>query len=220
VSHAGRKIYVTTPRFDDIGRVLKSMNVEHEPFRGSYDCSLLFVNCGTPDTVNPGKLAKFVSSGGCLYVSDLAGDRLALAFPELFVFDGRGGTVGEIDALVVDHELREISGRIIKIRFDMGAWKVLRHCHGHAIIRSASPGAYADLPIMVSVRHGRGMVFYTCFHNRAQQSAQEKRMLQLLVLKQLSIVEGSSVAQVGSSLGIRMDEIRRDIRGRTGEKGQ
>jgi hypothetical protein len=64
------------------------------------------------------------------------------------------------------------------------------------------------------------MVFYTCFHNRAQQSAQEKRMLQLLVLKQLSIVEGSSVAQVGSSLGIRMDEIRRDIRGRTGEKGQ
>lgn len=104
------------------------------------------------------------------------------AFPELFVFDGRGGGVGTINALVVDRELREISGRIIDITFDMGAWKVLRHCHGPAIIRSANPGQYADLPIMVSVRHGDGMIFYTCFHYRAQQSAQEKRMLQLLVL--------------------------------------
>jgi hypothetical protein len=213
VSNERHNIYVTKPGYDNIGQVLDSMDIKHEPFKGSYDCSLLFVNCGTSDSVNPGELVRFVNSGGCLYVSDLAGDRLSLAFPELFVFDGRGGTAGEIDALVVDRELREISGRIIKIRFDMGAWKVLRHCHGHAIIRSATPGAYADLPIMVSVRFGRGMVFYTCFHNQAQQSAQEKRMLQLLVLKQISIVEGSSVAQVGSSLGIQLDEIRRDIRG-------
>jgi hypothetical protein len=55
------------------------------------------------------------------------------------------------------------------------------------------------------------MIFYTCFHNRAQQSTQEKRMLQLLVLKQLSIAEGSSVEKIGGSLGIRMDEIRRDF---------
>jgi hypothetical protein len=212
VSTERRKIYVTSPGYDDIGQVLRSMNVAHEPFSGSYDCSFLFVNCGTSDTVDPRRLAEFVDSGGCLYVSDLAGDRLALAFPEIFVFDGRGGTAGEIDALVVDRELREISGRIIRIRFDMGAWKVLRHCHGHAIIRSANPGPYADLPIMVSVRRGRGRVFYTCFHNRAQQSVEEKRMLQLLVLKQISLAEGSSVEQVGSSLGVRLDEFRRDFR--------
>ena len=207
----GRRVYVTAPGYDDIGQVLRSMNVMHEQFSGSYDCSLLFVNCGTKSDLKPGKLAEFVTGGGCLYVSDLAGGLLEQAFPELFVFDGRGGTVGNINALVVDRELREIAGRIIDIRFDMGAWKVLRHCHGHAIIRSANPGQYADLPIMVSVRHGNGMIFYTCFHNRAQQSAQEKRMLQLLVLKQLSIAEGSSVAQVGSSLGIEMDDIRRDF---------
>jgi hypothetical protein len=207
-----RKIYVTTPGFDDIGQVLRSMNITHELFSGSYDCSLLFINCGTSSNLDPDKLSKFVNSGGCLYVSDLAGDLLDRTFPELFVFDGRGGTTGEIDALVVDRELREISGRTIKIHFDMGAWKVLRHCHGHAIIRSSTPGIYADLPIMVSVRHGQGMVFYTCFHNRAQQSAQEKRMLQLLVLKQISITEDSSVAQAGNSLGIQLDEIRRDFR--------
>jgi hypothetical protein len=207
-----RKIYVTTPRYDDIGQVLRSMNVKHEPFRGSFDCSFLFVNCGTSDHVDPGGLAEFVNSGGCVYVSDLAGDRLERAFPELFVFDGTGGTVGEIDALVVDRELRDIAGRIIRITFDMGSWKVLRHCHGHAIIRSANPGVYADLPIMVSVRHGQGMIFYTCFHNRAQQSSQERSMLQLLVLKQLSIAERSSVAQVGDSLGVRLDDLRRDLR--------
>jgi hypothetical protein len=206
-----RRIYVTSPGFDDIGAVLRSMNVEHESFSGSYDCSFLFINCGTRDNVDPRRLAEFVDNGGCLYVSDLAGDRLERAFPELFVFDGTGGKKGEIDALVVDRELREISGRIIRIQFDMSAWKVLRHCHGHAIIRSANPGVYADLPIMVSVRRGRGIIFYTCFHNRAQQSAEEKRMLQLLVLKQLSIAEGSSVEQVGSSLGMRMDEVRRDF---------
>lgn len=207
-----RRIYVTSPGFDDIGSVLRSMNVKYAPFRGSYDCSFLFINCGTHDDIDPRQLAGFVDSGGCLYVSDLAGDRLESAFPELFVFDGTGGDRGEIDALVVDRELRAISGRIIRIEFDMGAWKVLRHCHGHAIIRSANAGRYADLPIMVSVRRGNGIIFYTCFHNRAQQSAQEKRMLQLLVLKQLSIAEGSSVEQVGSSLGVRMDEVRRDFR--------
>jgi hypothetical protein len=212
VADKRRTIYVTSPGFDDIGQVLRSMNVNYEPFSGSYDCSFLFINCGTSDRVDPRKLADFVDSGGCLYVSDLAGDRLELAFPELFIFDGNGGKAGEIDALVVDRELREISGRIIRIQFDMGAWKVLRHCHGHAIIRSANPGVYADLPVMVSVRRGRGMIFYTCFHNRAQQSAQEQRMLQLLVLKQISIAEGVSVAQVGSSLGVQMDEIRRDFR--------
>ncbi|MBF5028555.1 hypothetical protein IRY44_02280 [Micromonospora sp. ANENR4] len=113
--------------------------------------------------MDPRKLAEFVDAGGCLYVSDLAGDLLALAFPELFVFDGRGGRTGEMDALVVDRGLREMSGRMIRIRFDMGSWKVLRHCQGHAVIRSAAPGEYADLPIMVSVRCGRGTVFYTCF---------------------------------------------------------
>lgn len=207
-----RRIYITTPGYDDIGKVMGVMGVKHEPFRGKYDCSLLFVNCGTSDRVNPGELAEFVKSGGYLYVSDLAGDLLARAFPESFIFDTKGGKAGDIDALVVDRELRDISGRIITIRFDMAAWKILRHCHGHAIIRSASPGPYADLPIMVSVPHGRGMVFYTCFHNRAQQSAQEQRMLQLLVLKQISIAEQSTVTQVGDSLGIRMDDIRRDFR--------
>lgn len=208
----GRRIFVTSPGFDDIGRVIRGMGVTPEPFRGGFDCSLLFVNCGTRDAVDPGRLAKFVQQGGYVYVSDLAGDLLTRAFPELFIFDGRGGTIGTIDSLVVDRELREISGRIISITFDMSAWKVLRHCHGHAIIRSATAGPYADLPIMVSVPYGQGMIFYTCFHNRAQQSAQEQRMLQLLVLKQISLAEGSSVAQVGGSLGIQLDDIRRDFR--------
>ena len=37
---------MTSPGFDDIGEVLNTMGVTYEPFSGSYDCDLLFVNCG------------------------------------------------------------------------------------------------------------------------------------------------------------------------------
>ena len=74
-----RRIYVTTPGFDDIGNVLRSMNIKYQPFSGSYDCSLLFVNCGTTSTLQPRKVAEYVNAGGCLYVSDLAGDQIVLA---------------------------------------------------------------------------------------------------------------------------------------------
>jgi hypothetical protein len=44
-----RMIYVTSVGYDDIGKVLKSMGAVFEPFRGDYDCDLLFVNRGTKD---------------------------------------------------------------------------------------------------------------------------------------------------------------------------
>src|SRR5664279_1738297 len=65
-----QKVYVTRPGNDNIGEILTSMDVEFLPFLGTFDCSLLFVNCGTPDQIDPGKLAEFVRAGGCLYASD------------------------------------------------------------------------------------------------------------------------------------------------------
>jgi hypothetical protein len=41
-----RKIYVTSPGYDNIGEVLRSISVAFEPFAGAYDCDLLFANCG------------------------------------------------------------------------------------------------------------------------------------------------------------------------------
>jgi hypothetical protein len=62
---------------------------------------------------------------------------------------------------------------------------------------------------MVEVAHGEGAIFYTSFHNRAQVSEQEKVLLQLLVLKQISASSKTTVAQAGQSLGISLGALRR-----------
>lgn len=62
---------------------------------------------------------------------------------------------------------------------------------------------------MVEVEFGDGAVFYTSFHNRAQVSEQEKILLQLLVLKQISTSSSMTVAQASRSLGINLTALKR-----------
>jgi hypothetical protein len=205
-----RKVYVTAPGSDNIGQILASMNVTYEPFKGHYDCTILFVNCDTSDRVDAAALAEFVRSGGCLYASDHADTLVTEAFPNVFSFGGQVGRKGRVTAAVVDPELKQIVGPTIKIQFDMGFWTILRGCRGDILLR-AEGGPYSDLPIMAYVEYGLGSVFYTCFHNRAQASEQEKSLLQLLVLKQISVTSGTTVEQAGRSLGMSLVAMRRDF---------
>jgi hypothetical protein len=62
---------------------------------------------------------------------------------------------------------------------------------------------------MVEVEVGNGAVFYTSFHNRAQVSEQEKILLQLLVLKQISTSSKTTVAQASRSLGISLTGLKK-----------
>ena len=66
--HWSRKIYVTSPRWDNIGEVLSLMGVMFEPFRGAYDCDLLFVNCGTKDRLDSGQACNvsLTRAGACM----------------------------------------------------------------------------------------------------------------------------------------------------------
>ena len=74
----------------------------------------------------------------------------------------------------------------------------------------AAPGtAYARRPLMVEAEVGQGAVFYTSFHNRAQVSEQERVLLQLLVLKQISTSSKTTVAQASRSLGISLGTLKR-----------
>lgn len=202
-----RKIYVTSPGWDNIGEVLKSMGVAFEPFTGEYDCDLLFVNCGTKDRLDQASLQRFVYAGGCLYASDLTSSLIAAAFPEMFQFGG-SGQPGMVAANVVDDELRQIVGKSTKVHFDMGSWAVLQGCQGETLVEAAKGTAYAGRPLMVEVEFGEGAVFYTSFHNRAQLSKQEKALLQLLVLKQISISSNTTVAQASRSLGISLTGLK------------
>lgn len=207
-----RKVLVTRPGNDNIGAILTSMGVEFEPFQGSFDCSLLFVNCGTPDHVDPAALADFVRRGGCVYASDHADNLVAQAFPGVFDFGGHSGSSGHVAADVVDPELRDVLGACIDVEFDMGAWAVLRGGRAEALLVSAEGSQQAGNPIMAYAEYGEGSVFYTCFHNKAQTSDREKRLLQLLVVKQFSARSSQSFEQAGKSLGLALDDIRNHLR--------
>lgn len=203
-----RKIYVTSPGWDNIGAVLNSMGVMFEPFRGGYDCDLLFVNCGTRDLLDQASLQRFVHAGGCLYASDLTSGLIAGAFPGMFRFGG-SGQPGMVAANVVDDELRQVVGDSTTVHFDMASWSVLEECQGETLVVAAQGTAYAGRPLMVEVEFGDGAVFYTSFHNRAQVSEQERVLLQLLVLKQISTSSNTTVAQASRSLGISLTALKR-----------
>ncbi len=203
-----RKIYVTSSGYDDIGEVLSSMGVMFEPFKGEFDCDLLFVNCGTNDRPDPASLRRFVGAGGCLYASDLTSSLLASAFPGTFRFGG-SGRAGMVAANILDDELRQVVGDSIDVHFDMGSWSVLEGCQGETLVEAAPGTMYAGRPLMVEVEYEDGAVFYTSFHNRAQVSEQEKVLLQLLVLKQISTSSNTTVAQASQSLGISFTALKR-----------
>jgi hypothetical protein len=168
----------------------------------------MFANCGSKDELDPGSLRRFVEAGGCLYASDLTSDLLTRAFPGIFQFGG-SGAAGTVDAKVVDEELRQVVGESTKIHFDMSSWAVLNGCQGDTLVEAASRTAYAGRPLMVEVTYGDGAIFYTCFHNRAQVSKQEKALLQLLVLKQISTASKTTVAQASRSLGISLTAMKK-----------
>jgi hypothetical protein len=203
-----RKIYVTSPGYDNIGEVLRSISVAFEPFAGAYDCDLLFANCGSSDRLDPASLHRFVQAGGCLYASDLTSGLLSNAFPGAFRFGG-SGSAGRVPAKIVDAELRDVVGHSTTIDFDMGSWSVLNGCQGETLVEAAAGTRYAGKPLMVEVEVGNGAVFYTSFHNRAQVSAHEKILLQLLVLKQISTSSKTTLAKASQSLGINLTALKR-----------
>jgi hypothetical protein len=207
-----RKICVTSSGYDNIGEVLSSMGIAFEPFTGDYDCDLLFVNCGTRDVLDLDSLRRFVDAGGCLYASDLTSSLMVSAFPRMFGFGG-SGQAGVVAANIVDEELRQVAGDTIPVHFDLGSWSVLESCQGSTIVEAARDTAYAGRPLMVEIEFGRGAIFYTSFHNRAQVSQQERVLLQLLVLKQISTVSNTTVAQAGESLGISLSALKRRANG-------
>lgn len=166
------------------------------------------MNCGTEDALDAARLRAFVEAGGYLYASDLTSGLIASAFPGMFTFGG-SGSAGKIAANVIDDELRAVVGDSTAVNFDMGAWSVLETCRGETLVEAAAGTPYAGRPLMVEVESGQGAVFYTSFHNRAQVSKQERALLQLLVLKQISTSSKTTVAQASRSLGISLTSLGR-----------
>ena len=111
---------------------------------------------------------------------------------------------------VIDQELQEIAGTKLSITFDLGHWVLLNSSKGEVLLRASSNNRpkYANRPIMVKVKYGKGLIFYTSFHNYAQASEKEKALLQLLLLKQFGSNSNTSISDASSDLGVDIDEIK------------
>jgi hypothetical protein len=203
------KIFVTSPHYDDIGRVFNLLNVNYSPYQNRLDCDILFLNCGTSDVVPEKELRLFVQNGGILYASDLTSTFVSTVFPNIFNFEGNIGLSGEIDAFVCDAELKTIIGEKVKINFDMSSWSVLNSVKQGKVILQSIQGK----PIMVQVPYGKGAIFYTCFHNHAQATEKETIILRLLILKQVSEYKKTSLEKVSEELNVNLSDYKKEFFG-------
>ena len=208
------RIAVSSPCYDDIGKILDSLKIRYDAFnRVKYNCDILFLNCGTGDSVNSRDLERFVSNGGCLYASDLTLNAfLTNTFKGHFELHS-GGEACRVWANVEDPELRSIVGNQIEIEFDLGGWAVLKRSSGTTLLSAAGGNKYHNLPLMVRVPYGKGVIFYTSFHNYAQASEKETALLQLLVLKQIGSNSNMSIEEVGNNMGVNIQSIKAKFSG-------
>ncbi len=200
------KILVTTPCYDNIGEVLKSMNIPYSQYnkKNLLDCDILFLNCGTPDVIEKKLLVDFVQKGGILYASDLTSSFLNDTFPNNFSFNG-SGTSCTLSAKIVDGRLIEYIGNEMTITFDLGGWSMLESIStGKVLMKRNDTGK----PIMVEVPFGNGRIYYTSFHNHAQASEKEIALLNILVLTQISVKDKVSLKQAADKINFNIDRIK------------
>jgi hypothetical protein len=178
------KIKVTSAHYDNIGAVLDKLNISYKSFDGTCkDCDILFINCDTCYEIHDiQEFRQFIFNGGIAYISDLSASFLTQNFPGIALFD-YSNSACTINAKVLDADLISKLGNHIKIIFDMGSWaRVTKLYSGEAILVEAK----SHYPIMFSCSVGAGKIFYTSFHNHSQLTDHEEKLLQLLIVKQLS----------------------------------
>jgi hypothetical protein len=144
-------------------------------------------------------LREYVGRGGTLYASDWRLELLAIAFPEFFDRPKAGwGEVQTIRAEVVDPGLQKWLGRSVDLRFDMPAWRpaafagkgVTTYLQGQYL---DARGTTSVVPLLVSFPFQEGMVVFTAFHNEAQNSEIERKLLRYLVFTTVVAAEEEKI---------------------------
>ena len=198
-------IQVTSPRYDNIGQILTKIDFKYESYAPEKSPYMIFMNCGTNTNVEASAINSYVKGGGVLYASDLSDEILMQAFPGLFDFQSRTGTIGEMNASIEDGELQDVIGSQMKVHFDLKGWAVLNKVNaGKVLLRSSDTG----LPLMVEVPYGDGRIFYTCFHNHKQASDKEEALLQLLIAKQVNSIVDQDFAVTAEQMGLDLRKMR------------
>jgi len=99
---------------------------------------------------------------------------------------------------VVDAGLRDLLGPQIDLRFDLGGWypaafsgeKLTVYLTG----RYAAASGRREAPLLVKFPYAKGTVIFTSFHNEAQASETEKKLLRYLVFSAVTAKIEASVS--------------------------
>lgn len=207
-----RSFIVAPSGYDNMSAVLHGMGrgFEHtiitwndlHNFNSLVGCEVLFINCASEAQSQANQIApvvnKFVEQGGSLYASDYAGAILQNAFPGVLQFDQQGQTC-QVDANVKDPGLQEIIGKKIPIHFDLGGWWRILNTDPSVRVYVDGGSPLNKIPIVVGFSHGRGHVIYTSFHNHAQVSEAEQRLLRFLVLRPILAQAAATVTKTVQS---------------------
>ena len=100
--------------------------------------------------------------------------------------------------MATQEEIQQVLGRSINVFFDLSAWHRIKRTSGRVLLQTN------NYPIMISKQVGRGTIFYTSFHNHSQANDKEKKLLQLLLLKQIGTKVDMSIKDVASLIGLNI----------------
>ncbi len=174
------------------------------------------------------RIREYVEQGGIIYASDWALGFIAYAFPDYVkvveyqhLMEAKGFPEAELQATVVDKGLEAQLGRKIHLSFDQPGWFVITPRDGaevktHIIASGKVSGKdsttskhnLAGKPLLVSFRHGKGEVLYTSFHNHAQVSKTEEKLLRYLILKPMLADISAEMADLA---WVQKDEVQETV---------
>lgn len=193
--------------YDNLGKVLSSMNIKWKALGSLKNCDILFLNClgSAPDAE---ELEKFVRNGGCVFASCTQSSILEEAFPDAIGFQSIGFETGTETVTIEDPELAAIVGKKIDIHFHAAGSG--NPCRGNFVPIMRGTGKVFDRGTNICVRatHGKGAIFFTMFHNSDNINEYEQALLQLLVLRQLGVSRNRNLTEIGGDLGVNIDEIK------------
>jgi hypothetical protein len=116
------------------------------------------------------------------------------------------GQVQRLHADVVEPGLQELLGKTMDLNFDAGGWAPAHFAGKDVTVYlrgryQTSSGGTAEAPLLVKFPAGQGTVIFTAFHNEAQNSEQEEKLLRYLVFTAVTAKEESLVAKTMVSGG-------------------
>jgi hypothetical protein len=197
----------TKSSYDDLGKVLESINISYGPVGNLNDCDVLFLNCmgSAPDKA---ELRRFVEEGGCVFASCTQCILLQETFPESIKFVGIGFKYGTEIVAIEDPELRSIVGDSMEINFHEAGSGNPVSGNFKTIMRGCGNVLEYGTNICVRATYGKGSIFFTMFHNSDNINEKEKALLQLLVLKEIASSQNINIEEAGEEFGVDIENIK------------